>query len=97
MIRKTLPMFVLGAALLLPSCAHFTTPLDENLDETTLGDKVGRAEWQSVLGLVAWGDAGTKAAAADGGISTIRHADQEVFALGYGLFYMRTTTIVYGD
>jgi hypothetical protein len=60
---------VLLAAPLLTGCiySHITTPLDLDLDRTHLGDKVGTAEWQSVLGLVAWGDAGTQAAAKQGG------------------------------
>jgi len=47
------------AAPLCTGCiySHITTPLDLDLDKTVLGDKVGKAEWYSVLGLVAWGDA----------------------------------------
>ena len=52
-------------------------PLDTNLENPKLGAKVGRREAKSILGLVAWGDASTQAAAKDGGIKTIRHADQE--------------------
>ena len=38
-------------------------PLDTDLEETRLGSKVGKAEAQAILGLFAWGDAGTQAAA----------------------------------
>jgi len=72
------------------------TPLDVNYDKTELGAKEGRASSTSVLWLLAWGDAGTKAAAQNGGITVIRHADRDVFLLGFGLF-TRVTTVLYGD
>lgn len=83
---------------LLSGCVYYnvSSPLDTNLDETQLGSKVGESEWQSVLWLFAWGDAGTQAAASDGGITTIRHADQNGFAVLFGL-YAKQTTILYGD
>lgn len=71
-------------------------PLDQDLDRTQLGSKRGESQAQSVLGLVAWGDAGTQAAARDGGITEIRHADQERFAI-LGFVYARYRTIVYGE
>ena len=76
--------------------ANFTTTLDTNLDRTQLGDKVGRSRVQSVLWLVAWGDGGMQAAAKDGGITTLRHADREVLMVLFGLYYS-TDTVVYGD
>ncbi len=93
-------LFILLPAVLLlvlPGCVftHITTPLDIDLHETDLGDKVGRSEYQSVLGLVAWGDAGMQAAARNGGITTLKHADREIFIILFGL-YFRETTIVYG-
>jgi hypothetical protein len=75
---------------------NLTLPLDRDLDETQLGAKVGRSEAQSVLGLVAWGDAGTQAAAQQAGITTLRHADQEVFSI-LSFVYVRNRTVVYGD
>lgn len=93
--RRTFGLVAAGA--LLAGCANIKTPLDTNLDETELGSKTGEAHWQSVLSLVAWGDSGTQAAAADGGIHTVRHADQKTFAILYGLLYLRRTTVVYGD
>lgn len=76
--------------------ANFTTVLDTDLDRTELGSKVGRSRVQSVLWLVAWGDGGMQAAARDGGITTLRHADSEVFLVLFGLYY-RVDTVVYGD
>jgi hypothetical protein len=75
---------------------HVKQPLDTDLDETQLGTKVGKSQAQSILGIVAWGDAGTQAAARDGGITTLRHADQETLAILGGV-YARFRTIVYGD
>ena len=76
--------------------SHITTPLDLDLDRTRLGDKVGVAEWQSVLGLVAWGDAGTQAAAKQGGLTQINHADLETLII-LAIVYHRETTILYGE
>ena len=85
-------------AVLSSGCLYtnVSVPLDTDLDDTELGSRVGRSEAQSILGLVAWGDAGTRAAAEEGGITTIKHADQSVFAV-LGVVYTRVTTIVYGD
>jgi hypothetical protein len=82
----------------MAGCAYVNiqTPYDTDLDETTLGQKVGRASCYSVLWLVAWGDAGTAAAAREGKISVIRHMDQQSVAVLLGL-YASQTTIVYGD
>jgi len=97
---RRLPLTLLVALALLgsPGCVywHVTTPLDTDLDETRLGSKVGRSQAQSILGLVAWGDAGTQAAARDGGIEVLRHADTEVLAVLI-FVYARQRTIVYGD
>ena len=86
------------AVPLLTGCiySHITTPLDLDLDRTHLGDKVGTAEWQSVLGLVAWGDAGTQAAAKQGGLTQINHADLETLVI-LAIVYHRETTILYGE
>ena len=51
---------------------------------------------KSLLWLVAWGDAGTKAAAENGNIKVIRHADSRFFSVLFGL-YTEVTTVVYGD
>ena len=71
-------------------------PLDRNLDRTVLGSKVGRASAEGYLWAFALGDAGIQAAARNGGIQTIQHADQEYFIVLGGL-YARLTTVVYGD
>jgi len=51
---------------------------------------------ESVLWLIAWGDASTSAAAKQGGLMTVNHMDRETLFVLFGL-YTKTTTIVYGD
>ncbi len=79
-------------------CAYMDVkePLDLDLNQTTLGARTGEASCQSVLWLIAWGDAGTNAAAKNGGISVIRHMDEHVQSYAFGL-YSKRTVIVYGD
>ena len=67
-----------------------------DLDRTRLGNKIGRSQWQSVLWAVAWGDAGTQAAAQQGGLTVINHADTEMFVIFFGV-YASQTTILYGE
>ncbi|OGW39089.1 MAG: hypothetical protein A2X58_10900 [Nitrospirae bacterium GWC2_56_14] len=88
----------LVSTLLLSGCfyAHVLTPLDTNVDKTALGQKTGKASSQSVLWAAAWGDAGTAAAAKNGGITTVNHMDREFYSVFFGI-YTETTTIVYGD
>ena len=92
-------VLVMALAMLFTSgCLYtnVTTPLDTDLDKTQLGSKVGKSESQSILALVAWGDAGTQAAAEDGDITTLNHADQEILAILF-FVYTRSRTVVYGD
>lgn len=76
--------------------SHIQRPLDTDYDNTSLGTKIGRAHTQSVLWLFAWGDGGSKAAAENGGITTIMHADTEYKVILFGL-YSKVTTVVYGN
>jgi hypothetical protein len=71
-------------------------PLDEDLWKTELGSKVGVASNHSVLWLFAWGDAGVKKAAENGGLKVVNHMDMGVQSYVFGL-YMKRETIVYGD
>jgi hypothetical protein len=81
----------------LPGCVYTNvgSPLDLDLDQTSLGDKVGKSSSYSLLGLVAWGDSGTRAAAENGGITILNHADQHHLVILGGVWY-KQTTIVYG-
>lgn len=88
----------LVSVFLLSGCfyAHVLTPLDMDANKTVLGQKVGKASSQSVLWAAAWGDAGTAAAAKNGGITTVNHMDREIYSVFFGI-YTETTTIVYGE
>jgi hypothetical protein len=70
-------------------------PIDIDSDETQLGSKQGRSTSSTILGLVAWGDASTRAAAQAGGVTTIRHVDYEY--TNVLSVYATFTTVVYGD
>ena len=76
--------------------SHVLTPYDTDLNKTVLGQKQGKAAMESVLWLIAWGDASTAAAAKQGGLTTVNHMDRETLFVLFGL-YAKTTTIVYGD
>ena len=91
-------VFTIGLAMLMSGCMYMKVqrPHDKNYDKTELGTKVGKSSLQSILWCVSWGDAGTRAAAENGAIEIIRHADVEYFMVFLG-FYTRITTVVYGD
>jgi hypothetical protein len=96
---KRLAASLLGLSLTaLPGCifAHTKEPLDTDLNQTKLGAKTGEAKTYEWLWLVMWGDASTQAAAKNGGINVVNHADMEDFVILGGL-YWEHTTIVYGD
>jgi hypothetical protein len=100
-MKKGVVMLTLCALLVAtfsPGCIYMKVqrPHDKNFEQTELGTKVGKSHLKSVLWLFAWGDAGTKAAAEDGEITVINHADVEYFTILLGL-YGRITTVVYGD
>lgn len=88
----------MGNAPVVPPPALIQTyaaPLDIDHQDSQLGAKTGRSVATTVLGIVTWGDAGTRAAAKNGGITTIRSADYEFFTV-FGI-YSKYTTVVYGD
>lgn len=97
-MHKLTLVTVAFTALALNACLYvdITTPLDVNLDKTTLGSKIGKATSHGAAWTVLWGDSSTRAAAEDGGIETINHADQQIMIVFFGA-YSRRTTIVYGD
>ena len=97
MLKKACAIALLAATASLQGCVYssVTIPLDTDLQNTELGDKSGESSIYSVLGLISWGDSGTKAAAENGGISTLTHADQHYFSI-LGFVFVEQTTIVYG-
>lgn len=89
---------LLAGLLIMSGCAYVNikSPLDKDVNRTELGSKVGISSSQSVLWLFAWGDAGTEAAARNGGITTITHLDAAYRSYLFGL-YSERETIAYGD
>jgi hypothetical protein len=98
MRKLTAAAILLLTMLSLNACLYLnvSAPLDDDVSVTELGQSVGRASTHSVLWLFAWGDASTKAAAADGKITTIRHLDAHYECYVFGAYCSRTT-IAYGD
>jgi hypothetical protein len=92
MVVATLVVCVLSGCVY----SHVLTPYDTDLNKTVLGQKQGKAAMESVLWLIAWGDASTAAAAKQGGLTTVNHMDRETLFVLFGL-YSKSTTIVYGD
>ncbi len=96
---KTTRIFALfSATLTLSGCLYVnvTSPLDIDMNETRTGSKVGESASHMILWAVAWGDAGTQAAAKEGGITNILNADRRTQSYVLGI-YTKETTIVYGD
>ena len=91
-------LLVLLMAVTICSCAYVNvkTPYDTNLDNTVLGAKKGVAQAYSILWLFTWGDTSYATAAKNGNITVIRHADQEIQQILFGL-YTRWRVVVYGD
>ncbi|MGD2175841.1 MAG: TRL domain-containing protein [Candidatus Brocadiaceae bacterium] len=75
---------------------YWSAPMNLQFRSTELGSKTGRASATNVLGLFTFGDSGIAAAARDGNIKTINHADTEFLSV-IGALFVRQTTIVYGD
>ena len=98
MKRRFFLPIILTLAIALSGCAYVNikTPLDTDLDKTTLGSKMGTASVESVCWVAAWGDAGVKAAAENGGITVVNHVDQQTYSVFFGV-YTKVTTIAYGD
>lgn len=84
--------------IFMSSCVYVDvkSPLDKDVKDTVLGSKMGVSKSQSILWLVAWGDAGTKTAAENGNIETITHLDARYYSVLFGL-YSKRETIAYGN
>jgi hypothetical protein len=80
-----------------PIGANWKAPMNTNVNNITLGTKVGRASVKAyAFGLYSAGDMSVATAAANGGIKTIRHMDYE-YTNAFFFAYQEMTTIVYGD
>ena len=98
-MKKAVMLFLAAVILMTSSsCLYIDVqyPMDDDYTNTELGRKTGKASMYSVLGLVSWGNAGSKAAAEAGGVKVLKHADQQYFAV-FWPFYQRWTTVIYGD
>ena len=88
MRKVSLALGLAGFAMLLSGCystpimppsgaiSSISAPLSaEYSPETTISTKSGEASTMAVLGLVSWGDCSIEAAASDGGLRQVNHAD----------------------
>lgn len=74
--------------------SEIKAPMDPDFNQTAAPSKSGEAMATTILGLVATGDCSIKAAAENGGLTTIDSADYKYFnVLGV---YQTFTTIVHG-
>ncbi len=98
MNRKITLIILMSVLLVFSGCAfvNIKTPFDTDLDKTELGSKRGTAQAYSLLWLVSWGDASYATAAKNGGITVMKHADQEIQQVLLGI-YTRWRVVVYGD
>lgn len=98
MNRRITLIILMSVLLVFSGCAfiNIKTPFDTDLDKTELGSKRGTAQAYSLLWLVSWGDASYATAAKNGGITVMKHADQEIQQVLLGI-YTRWRVVVYGD
>ncbi len=89
---------ILTTAGLLTGClySNVRVPISTEFRKTQVAPKSGEAQSQSIAWLVAWGDAGLQKAAENGKLTTLNYADRAILNVFFG-FYMRNTTIVYGE
>ncbi|HXK21635.1 MAG TPA: TRL-like family protein [Myxococcota bacterium] len=74
---------------------NIKAPMDIDFNKTQVPSKRGEASTSNILGLFAWGDCSTEAAARNGNIKEIESADYEFLnVLGV---YSTYTTIVHGN
>jgi len=86
------------APVMAPYGAGFNqtkVPMNLRYRATALGAKQGTASATTILGLFTFGDASIAAAARQGNIARVTHADSEVLNV-LGLF-AEFKTVVYGD
>lgn len=97
-MKRIILLLLMAFTLLLSGCFYINVraPYDRNLNNTDLGSKQGIATMHSVLWLVTWGDGSYAAAAKEGNIRILKHADQEVQSYLFGM-YSKRKVIVYGD
>jgi len=111
-MKKYFSLIILGIliCLLVTGCTYFKSPVvppwggsinitkapvDITFNKTKIGSKKGESSSYQILWLISFGDASVYSAAREGNMSTVTHIDCDLLnILG---FYMRYTTIVYGE
>lgn len=96
MVRRIVLLVYLMVQLSACVFLNVTVPLDKDVNNSELGEKIGKAKTHSVLWLIAWGDGGTAAAARAGNIQRVQHLDVRYYSILFGLYSSRET-IAYGD
>jgi hypothetical protein len=97
MFKKIFVAVLLITSLSLAATIVSTTlPLDAEKKVVSGELKKGESSYGSFLGLITWGDASIKAAAANGGITNILYVDQREASLNFLGAFSKYTTIVYG-
>lgn len=109
-MKKMLALAILLGCAMLNACATYTAPVMPpcgsiyanvnapimvDYNKTEVAQKSGTATAQSILSMVSWGDASMNAAAQNGGLKTIEHADYHYYNI-LGL-YQKFETIAYGN
>lgn len=104
-MKRTVYLAFALAAVLLTSCAQVKAPLTGvfytdlkaplAVTDGTGSSKVGSAEAQSILGIVATGDASIETAAKSAGITKIHHVDEHVNSI-LGII-AKYKVVVYGE
>lgn len=74
---------------------NVAAPIDTEFNGTSVTGKKGEASSIGILGLFAFGDASVEAAAREGNISRVNHADYKYFNILW--IYQNFTTVVYGE
>ena len=105
MKRPFVSLGVACAALLMTSCAQVKSPLTgfiytdlkapRAVTDNTGSSKVGTSEAQSILGILATGDASIESAAKSAGITKIHHVDEHVSGI-LGII-AKYKVVVYGE
>ncbi len=99
-------VIVAGLALLGTACGTYQPPygyiyhntrMNKDVSEATnIGSRSGASCVQSYMGMISFGDASIKAAAAAGGIQTVKAVDYSELSV-FTFFYNRFCTIAHGD
>lgn len=109
-MRKIMLFVILSAIfIILTGCGYFApvippqggivtvvkAPMDTDVEQTNMGNKIGNASSISILGLVAFGDCSVTTAAKNGGLSKINQVDYKYINILF--VFQKFQTIAYGE